>query len=154
MRRVVGRLVGASAGASLATVAALRVADANSRASSSEEIKSLSTIHASQPFDAASSIAERGVTILHGVLSTEIQLDPRLDAASIAASAGAAMAAMLPTVHQADAWVRQSMGQQLASALPHSPSRSRRSRRSPAANKPSRSFRSTRHAHARALLHQ
>ena len=112
MRRVVGRLVGASAGASLATVAALRVADANSRASSSDEIKYLCQTHSQQPFDAASSIAERGVTILHGVLSTEIQLDPRLDAASIAASAGAAMAAMLPTVHQADAWVRQSMGQQ------------------------------------------
>ena len=63
---------------------------------------------------AVCSCREHGASLLHGVLSTDsysyAAAANEMDAGSVAAYAGATLITMLPTVHQADAFVRQHIG--------------------------------------------
>ena len=114
MRAVVGRTLRVvTAGAALSLGAARSLDDAQHCEDACQRHMRATTFEYNEDGDKpASAIREHGSALLLHVLSTDLKFPTEVEASAVAAAAGAAVAAMLPTVHQADAWVRQSMGSQ------------------------------------------
>ena len=121
MLQLRGLVVRAASAAALSAAAAAAAAVATLPSTDeTHACLNAATVHlASAPSAAAAatSLDDLGVAVLCGVVeaipSTSTEWARYMDLSGTAASAGALAAACLPTIHQADAWVRTSMGEQL-----------------------------------------
>ena len=114
MQAILGRSLRAAAGG-VVVVGVLRVVEERAREAAARRLQIDSQFDAqSAGASAARSLEEHGMAMLLGVLSLDSPTHlAEVDAGSMAAAAGIAVVSMLPTVHQADAWVRQAWGAQL-----------------------------------------
>lgn len=111
MARVLRRAAGSVVAASTAGLGVLHVADSPERRAAANDAYNARLTTDDDALPNAGT-----AKILCDVLSLDApKAANEFNAGVIAATAGAAMITMLPTVHQADAWVRQSMGEQIGS---------------------------------------